>query len=97
MQSLGTALAIELRAFAAAPQAGTATWAREAAVKRVLTAYAKGLDRIVGMVGEVAEGLHATPRSYVFDSGRATHLQGKLDDLTLSLVSYAAPTEKTYE
>jgi hypothetical protein len=88
MQSFGAALAIELPAFAAAPQAGTAMVARQAAVRRVWTAYAKGLGRIVDMVDEVSEGLHATPHSYFFNPGRATHLRGKLDDLTLTLVSY---------
>jgi hypothetical protein len=66
---------------------------RTRVAKGVVMAYLKGLTDfsrdLQGLVNSLGDGrIHAVPNSFVFDVGSATHLKGKIQNLTFSLLSY---------
>jgi hypothetical protein len=108
MESLLQQLELEIPAFAEGARVeGLPPRERVALAWDLIEAYAEGLQDIRESIFDIARDLHrvgldvAAPLSYVFDPGPATHLTGRLHDLTRTLgmfrSGYLAPEQAVEE
>jgi hypothetical protein len=88
MQALAIALVSDLKAFAAAPCSDLSGPSRARVCLSILHSFFDGLDDLETGIAETADFFSASPNSYRFDVGNATHLRGIARDLRFALLSF---------
>jgi hypothetical protein len=93
LQSLGQIMLDNLVSFAEGHSGPPGPSERARLAERVGMAYLERLiefsEDLQGLVDSFGkERIHAVPNSFIFDVGNATHLKGKIRNLTHSLLSY---------